>query len=144
MKTKVAAALMAGMLFLVPLTHAAKTPAEQLATALVELDDLIKETDLLSFSPFLAPVLKAEVAPMNKMLIEDKVRLSDLVIAQLVADRLDKPVLEVLQNRSELDWAKTLEGAKVQLEEAVTYLEEIHTNVAFAMMDRPKKKNKKK
>ena len=144
MKTKVAAALIAGLLAFAPCTQAAKTATERLAAELVGLDELIREADIPSFTPALAPILKVEAAPLSKVLVEQKLKFSDVVMAQLVAEKTEKALVDVLQVNPTADWAKILEGSKVQLDDAIAYLEEVHTNVAFAMMDQPKKKAKKK
>lgn len=144
MKTKYIAALVAVLFAFAPSAHAAKSPAEKFSAAMSGLDDLIKDADIPTFAPSLAPILKTEAIPLGKALLDQKVRFSEVVVANIVAEKSRKTLEEVIQANLGADWFKVLEAAKVPVDEALGLIEEIHTDVAFAIMDQPKKKSKKK
>jgi hypothetical protein len=144
MKTKYLAALLIGVLAMAPLAYAAKSPSERIGVTMNGLDDLIKETDVARATPALAPILKTEAAPLSKALVDQKFRFSEVVVANLVAEKAGKPLGEVLEANLGADWLKVLEGAKIGADEAIERMLEVHSDVAFAIMDLPRKKGKKK
>lgn len=144
MNATLAAALLASLLALMPPAHAAKNPAEKLADAMTELDQLVKERDIALLTPSLVPILKAEAAPLTKILVEDGMPFGSVALAQMLAEKTQQPLTDVLQKTADSDWIRLLEVSQVSPDEAIGYLEEIHTNVAFAMMDVPKKKAKRR
>lgn len=143
MKTNLLPVLLIAALAISPAALAAKSPAERFTSSLTSLDELIKDANLPTFTTSLAPILKAEAPTLSKALVEQKLRFSDVVVAQIIADKTGKQLFEVLQPNITPDWLKALEDAKVDLSETLTQIGEIHTDVAFALMDQPKKKGKK-
>jgi hypothetical protein len=103
-----------------------------LQSAAQELDGTIKKLKIKSIAPELGKVLKLEPGIAEKLLVEEKVKLSTLALAKFAADKTGKPLREFTATTN---WEERLSNENLNPKDAVEYLGKVESEVAFAMLD---------
>jgi hypothetical protein len=126
------------------LGHAGATTADDFRLAVSNLEAAVAEADLQKVLPDLAKFLKLELAVVEQALVEQKLTLSGLALAQLIADKTEKKLAEVIEAHPKRDWLAACQQAKVPLAEAVQRLDQLCSKVSFLTYDQQKKRKKRK
>ncbi len=127
------------LLLLINSATFAGTTAGRLNQAAQSLDDTIKKVDITEVSTELAKVLKVENATLTKAVGESKCSLSDVALANFIAEKKNKPIETFL--KAEQNWMDVLKASEIPENEAEEYLDSVQSEIAFALLDfKPKKK----
>jgi hypothetical protein len=116
----------------------AGAPSQQLMDASQNLNEAIKNVELKQVIPDLASALKVESSIVEKGMVENKHKLSDLALAKFVADKTSKSVDSFMNVSSETEWVDVLAQNKISDSDVQEYLDGLQTEVAFLMLDHRK------
>lgn len=106
------------------------------------LDDTLRLEHLKKVTGDLGRVLKIDTAVVEKALITQKIKLSDLALAKFISEKLNQPIEELLTTSASTDWEALLKTANVSSKEILEHMENLHSEVAFLMLDFRDKKKK--
>jgi len=124
--------------------QAARTPAQKLELVQSQLDATVKGADMVALTPAVSDILKVDAEAFTKLVVEQKVPLSQVATAQFLSIRTQKTVQEILQANPQPNWPQLLEAAKIPLEDVSEFLDECQSTIGFAMMDQVKVEPAKK
>ncbi len=114
----------------------AEAARESLAAVAQNVDDAVKPLAPAEVVAVVAGNLKLDKASLTKLLTEKTNKLSDIVLAQFVAEKTKGKFDEVWQKGVPLDWSKALAERKLAEAEANERLTLVHADLAFTLLDR--------
>lgn len=119
----------------------AQTNSSKLTQTAKVLDDTLKTSHLKKVTPDLGRVLKMDTQAVEKALLDQKLKFSDLALAKFLSDKINQPVESLLALGQITDWDASLKNANISEKEAIEHLDNLQSEVAFLMLDfRDKKK----
>ena len=140
-KAKFAMILCSAALFAVSV-RAADTAAQKYQDQATQLNALCaKHTDLATA---LSKLIHADDATVFKALDLDKKSASDIICAQLVAEKVNKPVSALLADAAVSDWSSEMQKHGIELSEVADMMENVHMELAIASLEENKHFAKKK
>lgn len=119
----------------------AQTNSSKLTQTAKVLDDTLKPSHLKKVTPDLGRVLKMDTQAVEKALLDQKLKFSDLALAKFLSDKINQPVKNLLALGQITDWDASLKNANISEKEAIEHLDNLQSEIAFLMLDfRDKKK----
>ncbi len=114
---------------------------EKVATASENINDTVGKANLKAITGKLAEVLKVESTVVEKAIVDLNLKVSDIVLAKMVAEKTHKPAGSFLKVAKELDWKTVLEANSISANDAEEFLDGANAELAFMMLDmKPAKK----
>ena len=93
------------------------------------------KNDLRKILPDLARTLDVKSEVLEKAMLNEKLKLSDVAMAKFISDKTAESIDTYLTSANALDWDSALKKAGVKESEAEEYLDNMQTEVALVMMD---------
>lgn len=108
------------------------------------LDDSIHSVKLEIILPSLAKTMSLEKAVLEKAMVENKLKLSDVAIAKLLAEKSNSKIDNFLTPTVAGDWPGQLKKNNLTEQDAEDYLDNLQTEVALMMLDFREKRESRK
>jgi hypothetical protein len=99
------------------------------------LNNTIKVANLPKILPKLSETLALDRSVVEKALVETKLKLSDIVIAKFISEKINAPIKDLLTTSVAANWLEQLKKNQLSEQDAEEYLDTLQTDVAVMMID---------
>lgn len=121
-------------------TFAAAGQAQTLSEAVAAIDECVQKLDKPALTGPVAQALKLEVTFVERALLQENCRVSDLVLIRALAEKTAASCQAVLASSAQRDWLAELKKAGFNEEKILGLLDDAYADLALKMLEFPKKK----